>query len=327
MEWICKEYGKADSLHYQALEDLAPQAHEVQVKVSYVGLNFPDLLVIQGKDQYRPSLPFSPCGEMSGEIVAVGTKVDGFNIGDRVFAGGMVWGCSKSKVCVPAQNVYKVPTSMSMQEAAVLPCVFGTAIHCLKDRAQLQAGETVAILGAAGGVGLATIQVAKMMGAKVIACASTPEKREFCLQHGADIVVDYTNVDLKQELKRLTDGKGVDVVCDPVGSQYSEPALRAIAYGGRFMVLGFTAGQIARVPLNLPLLKTAQIMGVFWSTFARKFPPQNRSNIHQILQWYEEGNIKVHVDAVYPFHDLPRAFQALESRTIKGKIILDLAAQ
>ena len=327
MEWICKEYGKADRLHFQALTDNAPQAHEVKVKVHYVGLNFPDLLVIQGKDQYRPALPFSPCGEMSGEVIAVGEAVTEFKIGDRVFAGGMVWGCSKSVVCVPQQNVYKVPEVMSLQEAAVLPCVFGTAIHCLKDRAQLQAGETVAILGAAGGVGLATIQVAKMLGAKVIACASTQAKRDFCLEHGADIVVDYTNCDLKQELKRLTDGRGVDVVCDPVGSQYSEPALRAIAYNGRFMVLGFTAGQIAHVPMNLPLLKSCQIMGVFWSTFGRKFPVENRRNIHQILDWYEDGSIQVHVDASYKFQDLPVAFHALESRTVKGKIILDLVAE
>ncbi len=285
------------------------------------------MLVIQGKDQYRPALHFSPCGELSGEVVALGESVQDFEIGDQVFAGGMVWGCSKSMLCVPAQNVFKVPETMPLQEAAVLSCVFGTAIHCLKDRAQLKAGETVAILGAAGGVGLATIQVAKMLGANVIACASTQEKRDFCLQHGADVVVDYTTVDLKQELKRLTAGKGVDVVCDPVGSQYSEPALRAIAYQGRFMVLGFTAGQIARIPLNLPLLKTCQVMGVFWSTFTRKFPAQNRANIHQVLQWYQEGNIQVHVDAVYPFRHLPEAFKVLESRTVKGKIILDLVAQ
>ncbi len=324
MEWICKEYGKADSLYYQALEDVAPKAHELKIKVHCVGLNFPDLLVIQGKDQYRPVLPFSPCGEMSGEVVAMGEEVAGFNIGDRVFAGGMVWGCSKSEVCVAQQNVYKVPGGMPMREAAVLPCVFGTAIHCLKDRAQLKAGETVAILGAAGGVGAATIQVAKMMGAKVIACASTQQKRDFCLQNGADIVLDYTNCDLKQELKRLTDGKGVDVICDPVGSQYSEPALRAIAYDGRYMVLGFTAGQIARIPLNLPLLKNCQIIGVFWSTFGRKFPAKNRRNIQQILDWYEEGNIKIHVDAAFEFSDLPQAFAALEARIIKGKIILEV---
>ncbi|MEM7028587.1 MAG: NADPH:quinone oxidoreductase family protein [Chloroflexota bacterium] len=304
-----------------------PQAHEVKIKVHYVGLNFPDLLVIQGKDQYRPALPFSPCGEMSGEVIAVGKDVTEFDIGDRVFAGGMVWGCSKSEVCVPQQNVYQVPEEMPLQEAAVLPCVFGTAIHCLKDRARLKPGETVAILGAAGGVGLATIQVAKMLRARVIACASTQQKRDFCLQHGADVVVDYTNCDLKQELKRLTDGQGVDVVCDPVGSQYSEPALRAIAYEGRYMVLGFTGGQIARIPLNLPLLKTAQVIGVFWSTFGRKFPLENRKNIHQVLEWYKAGNIQVHVDASYPFKDLPAAFHTLESRTVKGKIILDLVAQ
>jgi NADPH2:quinone reductase len=327
MEWICKQYGKADSLHFQPIQDVAPQPHEVKIKVHYVGLNFPDLLVIQGKDQYRPALPFSPCGELSGEIIALGEAVKGFNIGDMVFAGGMVWGCSKSVVCVPEQNVFKVPAGMPLQEAAVLMCVFGTAIHCLKDRAQLKAGETVAILGAAGGVGLATIQVAKMMGAKVIACASTQQKRDFCLQHGADMVVDYTNVDLKKELKRLTGGKGVEVVCDPVGSQYSEPALRAIAYDGRFMVLGFTAGQIARIPLNLPLLKNCKITGVFWSTFTRKFPSKNRQNINQILRWYEEGKIQIPIDASYKFRDLPKAFQALESRTIKGKIILDLVAQ
>lgn len=322
MEWICKAYGKADSLHFQALEAVTPKANELKVKVHYVGLNFPDSLVIQGKDQYRPALPFSPCGEMSGEVIAVGNEVKGFSIGDRVFAGGMVWGCTKSEVCVPQQNVYKVPVEMPLQEAAVLTCVFGTAIHCLKDRAQLKPGETVAILGAAGGVGVATIQVAKMMGATVIACASTREKRDFCLQNGADMVLDYTSCDLKQELKRLTNGKGVDVICDPVGSKYSEQALRAIAYNGRFMVLGFTAGQIARIPLNLPLLKTCQIIGVFWSTYSRKFPVENRKNIQQILDWYKEGNINIHVDAAFDFKDLPQAFEALEARTIKGKIIL-----
>lgn len=320
----CNAYGGAEKLIFQEIELPPLSEKEVRIEVHYVGMNFPDNLVLRGTDQYKPAFPFSPCGELSGIIIEVGSSVTEVAIGDKILAGGMVYNASRTIAQVPVQNVYKIPDNMDMVKAAGLCCVYGTAIHCLSDRAQLKEGEMVAILGASGGVGMATIQIAKALGAEVIACASTEEKLAFCAAHGADHTLNYTQEDLKSKLKEISGGKGVDIVCDPVGSDHSEKALRALAWNGRFMVLGFTAGAIAHIPLNLPLLKGCQIVGVFWSTFSRKFPSQNRQNIKKVIQWHDEGKIDIHVHDIIPWCDYKRAFELLGNRSVRGKLIMSL---
>ncbi len=320
----CNAYGGADKLKFQEIELPPLSKNEVRIEVHYVGMNFPDNLVLRGQDQYKPSFPFSPCGELSGIVIEIGASVTEVKVGDKILAGGMVYNATRTVAQVPVNNVYKIPDNMDMAKAAGLCCIYGTAIHCLVDRAQLQEGERVAILGASGGVGMATIQVAKALGAEVIACASTDEKLAFCKAHGADHTLNYTQENLKKRLKEISTGDGVDVICDLVGSDYSEQALRAIAWDGRFMVLGFTAGRIAHIPLNLPLLKGCQIVGVFWSTFARQFPLENRKNMEQVIQWQNEGKIDVHIHQVIPWTDYNRAFELLGDRTVRGKLILSV---
>lgn len=321
---LCSTHGGPENLEFKKIQLPPLGDNQVKIKVRFVGMNFPDQLVIEGKDQYRPELPFSPCGELSGEILEIGNRVENLQIGDRVFAGGMVFGAAREVAQIHQDQVYRIPAGMSMNEAASFCCVYGTAIHCLKDRAKLQPGETIAILGASGGVGTALIQVAKTMGAKVIACASTDEKLHYCRSLGADELINYTEVNLKDELKLITQQKGVDVLCDPVGGEYSEQALRAMAWNGRYMVLGFTAGNISKIPLNLPLLKGCQIVGVFWSTFARRFPLINRKNLKEIIQWYKEGRIQVKIHDTLPMSQAINAFKAIKSRTIKGKLVLSI---
>lgn len=319
---LCTTYGGADQLIFSNIKLNKLARNQVKIRVHYVGMNFPDSLLLQGKDQYRPTLPFSPCGELSGVVLDVGEEVKNIKAGDRVLAGGMVYGATRTIVQLSHQYVYKIPDSMSFQEAAAFCCAYATAIHCLKDRSYLRAGETVAVLGASGGVGTAVIQVARVMGAKVIACASTDEKLAYCKKEGADELINYAQEDLKNRLKELTQQKGVDVICDSIGSGYSEMALRAIAWEGRFMVVGFAAGQIAKIPLNLPLLKGCEIIGVFWSTFARKFPDWNRKNMKQVLHWHEQGKLRVHIHDVIPIENYEKAFEALTSRTVRGRLLI-----
>lgn len=322
MALLCTKYGQPSDLVFKNLVPEKLKAHEVRIKTSYVGFNFPDTLLIQGKDQYKPCLPFSPCGELSGVVLETGKDVGHLKPGDKVFAGGMVWGAARSEISLDAAFVYKMPLSMTMEEAAGFCCTYGTALYCLKDRARLKAGETVAVMGAAGGVGTAIIQVAKKMGAKVIACASTKEKIDFCINNGADIGFNYVENDIKEGLKELSSGKGVDVICDVVGSAYSEAAFRALQWDGRFMVLGFTSGQIAKMPMNLPLLKSSSLIGVFWSTFGKKFPDKNRANINKLKEWYDDGLLKVKIDEIIPFDRAIEAFHAVSNRKVKGKILL-----
>ncbi|MEM7104862.1 MAG: NADPH:quinone oxidoreductase family protein [Bacteroidota bacterium] len=320
---LCRQYGPPESLEYADIPPEKPGEGQVLIDVYYAGVNFPDTLVILGRDQYKPTLPFSPGGEISGTIKAIGPGVKGFEIGDRVFAG-TVWGGYREQVVARANNTFKMPDTMDYLTASVFLATYGTAIHCLIDKANCKAGETVAVLGAAGGVGTAVIQVAKALGARVIACASTQEKLDYCKANGADELLNYREVDLKKTLKTLTDGKGVDIMCDPVGSDYSEPALRATAWKGRFMVLGFTAGLIAKIPLNLPLLKGNAIIGVFWSTFARRHPDENRKNVTRLLEMYEAGKLKPHVHKTFSLKDAPLALFEISNRKVKGKIALSL---
>lgn len=316
---LCKKYGPIEDLVFEDIEADIPGPGQVSIRIHACGVNFPDTITIKGKDQYKPTLPFSPGGEYAGTIEALGDGVAGFNIGDRVLSGS-VWGGFREIAVTSAHNTFRIPDSMDYTTASVFICAYGTAIHCLKDRAHLKSGETVAILGASGGVGSALIQVAKIMGARVIACASTQEKLDSCAQLGADELVNYSKEDLKVRLKELTGGRGVDVMCDPVGGDFSETALRATAWNGRFMVLGFTSGTIAKIPLNLPLLKGCSVIGVFWSTFTRHQPEQNRKNIQELLEYYESHGLRPYISKTYIFDEAIQALQDVEGRRAKGKI-------
>ncbi|HQV81414.1 MAG TPA: NADPH:quinone oxidoreductase family protein, partial [Agitococcus sp.] len=283
--------------------------------------NFPDTLIIQNKYQFKPELPFSPGGEVAGIIKEVGEGVSHLNVGDTVIAM-TGWGGFAEEVLTDASRVFPVPPVFDFKTAATFAYVFGTSYYALKDRAQLKEGETVLVLGASGGVGLAAVQLAKVMGAKVIAAASTAEKLAVCSQYGADAIVNYTDDNWREQVKTLTDGKGVDVVYDAVGGHYAEPALRSMAWGGRYLVVGFAAGDIPKIPLNLPLLKGCAVVGVFWGEFATRQKKDNQANMMQLFGWLMQGKIKPHISAEYPLEQAAQALNDLLERKATGKVVL-----
>lgn len=297
-----------------------PGSGEVLVEVKAAGVNFPDVLLTYGKYQFQPTLPFSPGGEVAGVVLAVGDGVDHVAVGDRV-AATMLHGAFAEQVVVPGLALAKLPQGVSFEVGAGFLLTYGTTYYALKDRAALQPGEKLLVLGAAGGVGLAAVDLGRRMGAKVIAAASTAEKLALCEAHGAESGINYREESLKERAKALSGG-GVDVIYDPVGGEYSEQALRAIAWGGRFLVVGFAAGDIPKIPLNLTLLKSCQIVGVFWGAFAMRDPMANRANIEQLLAWLEAGELKPHVDAVLPFAEAAAALERMERREVRGKLVL-----
>src|SRR5215472_8659277 len=304
---LCKAYGPPESLVIEDIEPLKPGRGQAVIDVRACGVNFPDTLIIQGKYQFKPATPFSPGNEVAGVVKEVGEGVENVEVGDRViaFTG---WGGFAEEVVADAARLIPMPGGMDFTTAAAFVMVYGTSHYALKDRAQLKPGETLLVLGAAGGVGLATVELGKVMSAHVIAAASTNEKLEVCKQHGADQVINYTTEDLKERVKQLTPGKGVDVVFDPVGGDYSEAALRGMAWGGRFLVIGFTTGEIPRIPLNLTLLKGCSIVGVFWGSFTTRDPERNQEHLRELLNWFVTGKIKPLISATYP---LERAADAL----------------
>jgi NADPH:quinone reductase len=318
---LCKTLGPPDTLVIEDLPDPAPGPGEVAVAVEAAALNFFDTLIIEGKYQFKPPLPFSPAAEFAGTVKSCGAGVTGFKPGDPVM-GFMGWGAARETVVVPVEKLALRPAGLDADRAAGLSVTYGTTLHALQDRAKLQPGETLAVLGASGGTGLAAIEIGKLMGAHVIACASDDEKLAFCKAHGADAVFNYKNADLKDGLRALTGGKGVDVVYDPVGGPYAEAALRSIAWKGRYLVIGFAAGDIPKIPLNLALLKGCDIQGVFWGAFTEKEPAQNAANIAAIAQWAATGQLSSHVHAVYPLTETPRALKDLAERKVMGKAIL-----
>jgi NADPH2:quinone reductase len=251
----------------------------------------------------------------------VGDGVEGVNVGDHViaFTG---WGGFAEEVAVEARKLIPIPDSIDFSTAAAFTLVYGTAYYALKDRAQLRSGETLLVLGASGGVGLAAVEIGKVMGARVIAAASTDEKLAVCKQHGADALINYSTEDLRERIKALTGGNGVDVIFDPVGSNFSEPALRSIAWNGRFLVIGFAGGDIPRIPLNLALLKSCSIVGVFWGAFTEREPSRNQENLQELLKWLTEGKLKPHISATYPLERAAEALNAMMNRTVKGKVVL-----
>ncbi|MBX7100535.1 MAG: NADPH:quinone oxidoreductase family protein [Myxococcaceae bacterium] len=298
-----------------------PGPGEVRVTVKAAGVNFPEVLLSYGRYQFKPPPPFIPGGEASGVVSAVGDGVTSLAVGDRV-AGTLIHGTFAEEVLFPELALVKLPDAVGFEAGAVTLLTYATTIHALVDRAALKAGETLLVLGAAGGVGTAAVQLGKLLGARVIAAASTPEKLAFCRAMGADEVVDYGRDDLKDQVKALTHGDGANVVYDPVGGKYSEAALRAIAWEGRHLVVGFATGEIPRLPLNLTLLKGCQVVGVFWGSFAMREPKKNRANGEQLLRWVADGKLRPHLDATLPFARAGEALERLERREVKGKLAL-----
>ena len=318
---VCKAWGPPDSLELQDLPDIDPAPGEVVVDVRAAGVNFPDVLTVQGKYQHRPELPFTPGNEFAGTVRAVGEGVNGFKPGDRVIGFTRV-GAFAEQVSAPAEALMPMPPGMDFDTAAAITLTYGTSHHAVVDRAQLKAGETMLVLGAAGGVGLAAIEIGKALGARVIAAASSAEKLEVCRAHGADVLVDYTKEDLREALKAATGGKGPDVIYDPVGGPYSEPALRSIAWRGRHLVVGFAAGEIPKLPWNLMLLKGASVVGVFWGEFARREPKANLAAMREMLGWMAEGKLKPLVSKRYALGDTAQALNDMAERKVTGKVVI-----
>jgi NADPH2:quinone reductase len=318
---LCKAYGPPESLVIAEVEPLTPGPGQVVISVKACGVNFPDTLIIEGKYQFKPPLPFSPGGEVAGIVKELGEGVQGVSVGDRViaFTG---WGGFAEEVQAEARVLVPMPAEMDFVTASAFVMVYGTSHYALKDRARLGRGETLLVLGAAGGVGLAAVELGKTMGARVIAAASSEEKLAICQQHGADECINYTREDLKERLKQLTGGQGVDVIYDPVGGAYAEPALRGMAWGGRYLVVGFAAGEIPRIPLNLLLLKGAAIVGVFWGSFTTRDPQRGQAHLRELMTWFHEGRLRPHISATYPLERVADALNDLRTRKITGKAVL-----
>lgn len=318
---LCKAFDGPDAVTLEEIEAPSAGAGEVVVNVGAAALNFFDTLLVRDRYQYKPGLPFSPCAEMAGTIESVGEGIADFAPGDRVVAY-LGWGCAREKIVAPVEQLVRIPAGVDDIVASGLIVTYGTAMHGLKDRGHVQPGETVAVLGASGGAGLAAVEVAKRLGAHVIAVASSPEKLEICKQHGADQLLDYSSGDLKQALKDMTDGKGVDVVYDCVGGPHAEPAVRAMAWGGRFLVIGFAAGEVPKIPLNLVLLKGCSLVGVFWGSFVERDPTDHRDNVKTVLDWVAGGELTPHVHGTYGLEDVPEAIKVIARREARGKVVI-----
>ena len=318
---ICEQWGGPETLQLLDVALPEPGPKQVRVRVAAAGVNFPDVLIIQKKYQVQPALPFSPGAEIAGTVSAVGSDVKGLSVGMPVAAlcatGGFAEECIvDAALCMP------LPPNLSMPLAASLVLAYGTSWHALRDRAALQSGETLLVLGAAGGVGLAAVEIGKAIGARVIAAASNAEKLSVCREHGADECIDYSKEDLRESLKRSTGGKGVDVVFDPVGGSFTEAAFRSIAWRGRHLVIGFADGNVPALPLNLALLKGASLVGVYWGDFAKREPQNNAAGIKEILGWIAKGVLKPRISREYSLAEAPLALTDMAARRVIGKIVV-----
>ena len=318
---VCTAWGLPDSLVLAELPQPQPGPGQVVIDVKAAGVNFPDVLIIQGKYQVKPALPFTPGSEAAGVVRALGAGVDGWKIGDRVIAFAAQGGFAQ-QLAVPAQALMPMPPGMDFDTAAAITLTYGTSHHAVVDRAMLKAGETMLVLGAAGGVGLAAIEIGKALGARVIAAASSEEKLAVCRAHGADATINYSSEDLREAIKAATDGKGPDVIYDPVGGIYAEPAFRAIGWRGRYLVVGFANGEIPKLPLNLTLLKGASLVGVFWGEYAKREPKANLAAMRQLMGWLAEGKIKPHISARYALADTAQALNDMAARKVTGKVVI-----
>ena len=319
--WLCENPTGVDALSWQELPTPSPKADEVLIEIKAASLNFPDLLIVQNKYQMKPPLPFVPGSEYAGVVQAVGQNVKHLAVGQHVACLSGTGGFATHTIA-PAHLCMPLPTGFSFVDAAAFIMIYATSHHALIDRAQLKPDETVLVLGAAGGVGTAAIQIAKAVGARVIAAASTDEKCALCKSIGADDTINYSKQDLRESIKALTGGKGPNVIYDPVGGDYTEPAFRSIAWRGRHLVVGFASGPTPSLPLNLPLLKGASVVGVFWGGFAKAEPKANAAMMQELANWYAQGKIKPVIDSTMPMSELKSAFAHMGSRGVKGKLVM-----
>jgi NADPH2:quinone reductase len=320
---LCKSFGPPESLVVEDVPPLVAGPGEIVVAAKAAGVNFPDVLIIQNKYQIKPPLPFSPGSELAGVVKAVGEDVKDVKVGDRVLAI-TGYGAFAQEVKVESRRAIPLPDGMSFETAAAFGLTYATGEHALVDRGALQSRETLLVLGAAGGVGIAAIEIGRTLGARVIACASTDEKLAVCRSHGADETINYATEDLRERIKALTAGQGPDVIYDPVGGPYTELALRSIAWRGRLLVVGFAAGDIPKIPLNLPLLKGCSIVGVFWGEFARREPDAFAQSVRRLGRWYAEGRLKPHVSGTFPLERAADALVQMASRNVSGKLVLTI---
>jgi NADPH2:quinone reductase len=318
---LCTRYGGPDDLTIEDVPDPVAGPGQAVVRIASAALNFFDTLIIAGKYQYKPAFPFSPAAEFAGTVESLGAGVAGLKVGDRVM-GYTRNGAARQKLAFPAAHLTLIPDGLDFDHAAGLSVTYGTSYYALKDRAQLKTGETLVVLGASGGVGLAAVELGRQMGARVIACASSDDKLEFAKNHGADEGVNYARDNLREALKRLGGDHGIDVVYDPIGGDFAEPALRSLAWEGRFLVVGFAAGEIPKLPLNLVLLKSCDVRGVFWGSWTEREPQAHAANMADILRWAAEGKLSGHVHATYPLAEAATALKAIADRKVMGKIVL-----
>ncbi len=319
---LCGAFDQPETLTVATVPDPVAAADAVVIEVHAAGVNFPDALMVMGQYQVRPPLPFTPGGEAAGVIVDVGAGVNHLHVGQRVMAFTRT-GAFAERLRAPASAVTVIPDTLSFEVAATLPLAFGTAMHALIDRARLVHGETLLVLGASGGVGLAAVMIGKALGARVIAAAGSDEKLALCRSHGADAVINYTTESMRDRLRELTNGLGPDVICDPVGGDLAEPAFRSIAWGGRYLVVGFAGGAIPALPLNLPLLKGASVVGVFWGAFEQREPVANAWHLAQLITWVSDGTIAPWVSARYPLAQSAAALRTMLDRSVVGKVVVE----
>jgi NADPH2:quinone reductase len=314
----------ADALVIKDVADLNPGRGEVLIAAEACGVNFPDSLIIQGRYQVKPTLPFSPGFEVAGTVLALGEGVQGLSVGQRV-AGHPLFGCFAEQVVVPAIRVFPIPDVMDYATAAGFLIPYGTSYNALKNRAQLQAGETLLVMGAAGGIGLTAVELGNIMGARVIAMASSADKLALCKQYGAHETINYaelSSAQVRERIKQLTNGRGIDVVYDPVGGDYTEPMVRSLAQFGRYLTVGFAAGAIPKVPLNLLLLKIASLVGSYWGPYIDAYPERNAENMTELFAWYAAGKIKPHISKTYPMEQVVDAINHVLARQVQGKTVL-----
>ena len=318
---LCTRAGTPDDLTIAELPDPVAGPGEAVVRIGAAALNFFDLLIIAGKYQVKPAYPFSPSAEFAGTVESVGPGVTDLAAGDRVI-GYCGWGAARERLAIAADRLVKLPSGLDLDRAAGLIVTYGTSYYALKNRGALKRGETLAVLGASGGVGLAAVELGKLIGARVIACASSDDKLAFARAHGADEGVNYASGDLRDGLKRLGGDHGIDVVYDPIGGPYSEAALRSLAWEGRFLVVGFAAGDIPKLPLNLVLLKSCDVRGVYWGSWTERQPAAHRANVADLIRWCAEGKLSAHVHARYPLADVAQALKDIAARKVMGKVVL-----
>ncbi len=319
---VCEAYGPVENLVYRDLPDPVPGAGEILVSIAAIGVNFPDGLLVEGKYQAKPQVPFMPGGEFAGQVAALGPGASGFAVGDRVLGWNVGRGAYAEQIAVPARELFPLPASMSMDQGAALLCATATAHHALRQRGRLQAGETLVVLGAAGGTGIAAVQIGKAIGARVIAVCSSDAKIAFAKSQGADAGINYSRDDLNQAIKTLTDGRGADVVYDAVGGDAFDACSRAMAWDGRLLVVGFASGRIPTLPVNLTLVKGYAVIGVFWGAFTEKEPTAHAANMRELFGWIETGQVRPVIDAVFPLTDGIAAIKKVTGRDVMGKVIV-----